>query len=295
MRVLLTGATGFIGSAVARALVARGAEVHASVRPGSSLDRLAGIEAAVALHEVDLGREGQVRALVQTASPDAAIHVAWYAEPERYLDAEEENEASLQASRLLLRVLGELGHRRVVMAGTCLESSHLSQTTAYQRTKAAAHTAALQDASLDATCAHIFYVYGPGEDRRRMLPTVIRALLRGEAVAVSEGWQQRDYLHVADVASALCALAESDTVGSVDVCSGSAVRVRDLIESVGAITGRSDLLRFGLHADSTAEGWPASGDPGPLHRLGWKPVFDLDSGLRDTISWWAMREAENDA
>ncbi len=295
MRVLLTGATGFIGSAVARALLARAAQVHAIVRPGSSLDRLSGIEAAVSLHEVALGDEDQVRALVQTASPDVVIHVAWYAEPGRYLNAEAENEASLRATRTLLRVLGELGHRRVVMAGTCLESSPLSRTTAYGRTKAIAHRAALQNPDLDATCAHIFYVYGPGEDPRRMLPAVIRALLRGEAVAVSEGWQQRDYLHVADVASALCALAESDTVGSVDVCSGSAVRVRDLFDTVGAITGRSDLLRFRQCADAAAEGWPASGDPGLLNRLGWEPMFDLSSGLRDTVRWWAMREAEADA
>ena len=81
MRVLLTGAGGFIGAQVARALLARGAEVHAVVRDRSRAPRLAAIERELTIHEADLVDEAAAARVIDAAKPETCVHGAWYAVP----------------------------------------------------------------------------------------------------------------------------------------------------------------------------------------------------------------------
>jgi nucleoside-diphosphate-sugar epimerase len=293
MRVLLTGATGFIGAHVALALVARGAEVCGMTLPGAPRDRLAEVSPRIALLEGDLADASWVRQAVRSISPDAAIHLAWYAEPRLYLHAGPENLASLQGGINLMEALADAGTcRRLVAAGTCLENAPTAEPTAYAAAKIAQHRAAtaLAGRSIGAACAHIYYLYGPWEDERRVIPTVIRSLLRGEPVDVTDGRQQRDYLHVADVAEALCRIAESELTDRVDICTGQAIRLRDVFDEIARATGRAELLRLGAIPSAEPAGWPATGDPTALLATGWQPRFNLHQGIRDTTEWWAARE-----
>jgi nucleoside-diphosphate-sugar epimerase len=293
MRILLTGATGFIGAHVARALVERGVEVHGLTLPGAPRERLAALAPQVELVEGDLGDATWVRATVGSLAPDAAIHLAWFAEPRSYLRAVPENLASLRGGVNLMEALADGGTcRRVVLAGTCLENIETPRPTIYAAAKAAQHQLATGFAkrSMSAACAHIFYLYGPWEDERRVIPTVTRSLLRGDPIDVSSGSQSRDYLHVADVAEALSALAGSDVSGRVDICTGSPVTLRRVFEEVAETTGRADLLRIGALADSESAGWPATGDATALLSTGWKPRYDLRQGIQATAGWWADRE-----
>src|SRR5262249_34882978 len=154
------------------------------------------------------------------------IHLAWYAVPGRYLDAGPENIASLQASLALLDELAAAGCRQVVMAGTCAEydtdsgllreDSPTRPATIYAACKLACgiigEARALQ-LGVGFAWARLFYLYGPYEDERRLVPSVINSVLHGHEFAASSGAQVRDYLHVADVARGLCALAEGGAQG----------------------------------------------------------------------------------
>jgi nucleoside-diphosphate-sugar epimerase len=293
MRVLLTGATGFIGSHVARSLVERGVEVHGLALPGAPRDRLAGIEPSIEMHEGDLSNAAWANETIGSIAPDAAIHLAWYAEPGSYLRAVPENLASLRAAVNLVEALAEGGTcRRLVLAGTCLENLDTALPTIYAAAKAAQHQLAggLAERSITAACAHIHYLYGPWEDPRRVVPTVVRSLLRGERIALTSGSQARDYLHVEDVADALCRVAGSPLTGRVDICTGSPVKLRDVFDEIGGATGRPDLLGIGALPDPESGGWPATGDPAPLLSTGWKPKYDLPQGIRQTTDWWSTRE-----
>ncbi|MGA2514335.1 MAG: NAD(P)-dependent oxidoreductase [Candidatus Limnocylindrales bacterium] len=293
MRILLTGATGFIGAHVARALLTRGAEVHGMTLPGAPRDRLAEVASGLELREGDLADAAWVRDAVRSIAPEAAIHLAWYAEPRSYLRAVPENLASLRGGVNLLEALAEGGTcRRVVLAGTCLENLDTPRPTVYAAAKAAQHRLALgfSDRSMAAACAHIHYLYGPWEDERRVVPTVTRALLHGERIDVTEGMQRRDYLHVADVAEALCRVAESDLAGRVDICTGAPVRLRDVFEEIARATGGAALLRIGAREESESTEWPATGDPAPLLTTGWQPRYGLQQGIRETTAWWNARE-----
>lgn len=293
MRILLSGATGFIGAHVARVLVGKGIEVYGLTLPGAPRGRVADIADQIEMREGDLTDADWVREMVKSIAPDSAIHLAWYAEPRTYLRAVSENLASLRGGMNLLEALAEGGScRRVVVAGTCLENMPTPQPTIYAAAKAAQHRLALgfTDRAMTAACAHIHYLYGPGEDERRVIPAVTRSLLAGKAIDVTDGTLARDYLHVADVAEALFRVAQSDLTDRVDICAGTTVTLRAVFDEIGRATGRGDLVRFGAIVDSGPTGWPATGDPAALLTTGWQPRYTLTQGIQETTVWWATRE-----
>jgi nucleoside-diphosphate-sugar epimerase len=99
----------------------------------------------------------------------------------------------------------------------------------------------------------------------------------------------RDFLHVDDVASALCRIVDSGLKGDVNICSSSPVEVRTLLETIARVTGRADCL--GLGARKARDWAPAflCGDNGRLRALGWKPRYTLEAGIEATVQWWRER------
>jgi nucleoside-diphosphate-sugar epimerase len=303
MRVFLTGASGFIGSHVARALLSTGCEVAILTRPGNPLWRLHDVAHRMTLLKGELSDIAALRPALGEWKPEACIHLAWYAEPNKYLTSPE-NIPALTASLTLLDELIKAGCRQVVMAGTCAEydtdagflreDGPTRPTTIYAAAKLSLSLLGQQIASAAGVrfaWARLFYLYGPYEDERRAVPALIRALLRGETFRATKGEQVRDYLHVEDVASALCALAERGVSGIVNIASGAPVTMRQVMETVGEITGRPDLIRFG---ELPYRDWEPRFICGDSRRLrsetGWKPQYPtLRSGLLQTMEWWKAR------
>ena len=305
-KVLLTGASGFIGSHVVRSLVSLGCRVTAVIRPGSRPRRLGDVADRVSFVEGDVGDAGVCRALVGRFSPDVVYHLAWYLEPGDWADSPR-NLDCLSASLALLEGVGGAGCRRVVVAGSSVEydtdpgyvteASPIRPRTLYGACKASLFTAGERLARRQGWSfaqARIFNVYGPGEDERRFVPHVVKGLLRGEPCDLTPGDQVRDYLHVEDVASALVALAASDIEGAVNVASSRPVTLATVARTIAQLLGRPDLLRLGSRS-------PRPGDYPCLYadtrllrdRTGWHPRFGLEAGLRQTIGWWM--DAPHDA
>lgn len=223
------------------------------------------------------------------AAPDAVINAAWYAEPRLYLHDVERNIKSLQTSLAVLRTALAAGVSGVVLVGTCLEGVEFSPESIYARTKRCLHdlalTPALQSRAV-VTCAHIFSPYGPYEHPDRVVPAIIRALLQDKPIAVGPGTSRRDYVHVADVATALSVLVEGSLGGEVDVCTGQSRLLQDLFTAIADELDRPDLIKWCQAEIQPGEAFDAEGDPRMLHGLGWRPKFDLESGIRDSIAWW---------
>lgn len=300
MRVLLTGAAGFIGSHVGRRLVAQGDEVTAVVFPEASIDRIADILPNLSIVEADLNATN-LDLLVSNAAPDACIHLAWYVEPASYLTAVRENLVSLVAGTRLLSALDRLGCARAVIAGTCLEPGSLVDgeiepaRTIYAAAKTALHQVGLHLDNTRVACAHVFYLYGPAEDPRRVVPTIIRACLEGRRIDVSSGEQRRDFLHVEDVASALVSIMKSDLRGRVDVCSGTTTALRDVFRAIGAATGRADLINVGNRPSVEGEPREIAGDAAPLAGIGWLPRWTLETGIAGTVEGWRAQGKDESA
>ena len=290
-RVLVTGATGFIGSHVTRALVAAGREVHALVRPQANLRRIEDVVPSLHLIRGDLLGPSLV---TLPSSLDLCAHLAWYVEPGQYLESPQNNQW-VEASLRLARAAKQAGCRRFVAAGTCFEyapsDQPLSETsptaprTAYGWAKLELFDA-LQSLDMQVAWLRFFYQYGPFEDERRLVPTVVNGLLRGQRVPLTPGDQVRDYLHVEDVASAVVAVATSQLAGAVNIGSGRPVTVREIALRIGELIGRPDLLGFGLRQYGPSEPVHIVANNAKLRGTGWSPRLDLDSGLRQTIEWW---------
>jgi nucleoside-diphosphate-sugar epimerase len=293
MKVLVTGAAGFIGAHVVRELQAAGHEAIAVVRPGSPTQRLAAVEGAFVVVELDLAIPSGLESVLADHAPDAIIHLAWYAEPGRYRNAVAENVASLGATAGVLLAAARHRVRRVVLGGTCVEAVEGPERPIYDAAKGAAHRLGegFTDAGVSVACGHIFYLFGPDENVRRVVPAVIRSILAGRPIATTRGAETRDYLHVADVAAGLIALAAPSTpaTGGVDICSGSLVTLADVLRIVGEETGRPDLIRFGELPEPLDRGYTEAGDPSALRALGWRPRLDLRAGIQDTIRWWTTQ------
>lgn len=301
MRVLLTGASGFIGSHVARTLLAGGHEVAALLRPQSSLRRLGDVTARLALISGDVTRLAALRPALAEWRPEACLHLAWYAEPGEYLDSPA-NVACLTAGIELIGLLCELGCRKTVVAGTCAEYDSTIGTvredsptrpgTVYAASKLALKLVGEQIAQAHGMAfvwGRIFYVYGPQEDERRAIPAVIRAMRTSQRFPTTSGTQVRDYLHVHDVAAGLVRLLEPGADGVFNIASGSPVPVRRMMEMVADLagSGKRELLDFGARAMRGDETQYICGDNQRLKATGWMPRYDLERGLRDTFEWWA--------
>jgi nucleoside-diphosphate-sugar epimerase len=297
-RVLITGASGFIGRNALAALAGDGHEVHALARRrGPELG-------GVSWHEGDLldGCE-----IVQEVEPEVLLHLAWYAEHGAFWSSPE-NLRWVAASLGLLRAFASTGGRRVVIAGSCAEyewggerdlnehDSPLCPRSLYGVCKDALRRIAeayALEASLELAWARLFFLYGPGEAAGRLMPSVIRPLLAGERAQTTAGEQVRDFSHVQDVADALAALLRSDVTGPVNVASGRAVSVAEVIRQIGTLTGSPELIELGARPTPASEPPRIVADVTRLEReVGFRSRVPLTEGLTETIDWWRRRAEE---
>lgn len=300
MRLLVTGATGFVGSHVVRAALGRGHEVVAVVRSRARAAALGG-GPGLRLVEADLIDGETMCRAAAGASADVALHLAWTIGPD-YFDSPA-SLACVEGSLALLRGLIDTGCPRVVFAGTHLElaasdhdmdeASPVAPRGLYAVCKDALRRIAdARLALLDTSFAwaRLFNLYGPGQPEWALVSSVVRHLLDGRRCPLTHGEQQRAFLHVRDAADALLAVSESSVRGVVHVGSGEVVTVRGLAERIGAQLHRTELLAFGARAPSPGDAPRVVASTTRLREaVGFQPRVGLDDGLRETIEWWRAR------
>ena len=140
---------------------------------------------------------------------------------------------------------------------------------------------------LSSAWGRIFFLYGPKEHPSRLVSSVIQSILRGETARCSSGEQVRDFMYVTDVASAFVALLNSDIQGPVNIASGEAITLKDVVERIATKLGRPELLKLGARSTNLQDPPLLLADISRLKdELGWQPSFDIDRGLDETIAWW---------
>jgi nucleoside-diphosphate-sugar epimerase len=306
MKILMTGATGFVGAHLARNMVRDGHDVRALVLPGVSLSAVQDVRDRLTIVQGNLTMPDAIDA--EAFAVDACIHLAWFAEPGRYWTAPENVDLVFGTLRLAQR-LAETGCRRLVAVGTCAEydtshgwlseSTPLVPTQLYSACKASTYLMLRQLASsagMSFAWARLFYLFGPGEHEKRLVSSVCRSLIAGEPVLLTPGQQVRDFLHVEDVALALSAIALSDLVGAVNVGSGIPVTVASVARFLGEQAARPDLVRLGAVPYAANDPPFICADSRRLRaQTDWVPRWDLEGGLRATLDWWRERQLAGQA
>ena len=263
--ILLTGAAGFVGRQVLRALGERGCQVRPVVREGKQ-ERFAhddAIETIVASR--DIFAESAAWWARACSGADTVIHAAWYAESGQYLQSPK-NQECLSGTLRLAEGAVQAKVRRFVGIGTCFEydldagrlsiKTPLKPSTPYAQAKVDAFNAlsvALPRQGVAFAWCRLFYLYGEGEDSRRLVSYVRARLQAGEPAELSSGSQVRDFLDVREAARMIVDVALGSQEGPVNICSGKPVTVRELAERIADDFGRRDLLRFGARPDNPVD------------------------------------------
>jgi nucleoside-diphosphate-sugar epimerase len=298
-RVLVTGATGFIGRQCLSSLLNRGYEVYAC-----SLHSPGTVRTDVHWLHTDLLDPSDGAEWLSRVRPTHLLHLAWYVIPGKWATSLE-NFLWVQASLRLLRQFADIGGQRVVMAGSCAEydwnygfctedTTPTNPGTVYGICKNALRMLLdgySRQTGLSCGWGRVFNVYGPHEHPARLVPDVIRSLLKGKPARCTHGNQIRDYLHVQDVADGFVALLDSEVTGAVNIASGRPVQLKDMVGCIAELLGRPDLVALNAVR--------APLDDPPLlvanvsrlsNEVGWSQRYNLNEGLEDTVYWWRHQD-----
>jgi len=253
MHIVVSGATGFIGRSVVRAALARGHAVSALVRDAAvAKDLLPAGDQNLAL--VPFGSFAELDAARLRRGDDALIHLAWtgvgkYSDPQNLI-------LNLEPQFLFLKAMMDGGISNITVAGSCLEYGLIEgavredactrPVTYYGLAKhgLCRMLDLLQNPALQLKWLRCFYVYGPGQRPQAVLPQLLAAIRRGDAVFnMSKGEQVRDFIHVDTLAFNTVLAAEvRENLGAVNMGSGKGTRVIDLVnETITAMNAKIGL------------------------------------------------------
>ncbi|MEM6623976.1 MAG: NAD(P)-dependent oxidoreductase [Pseudomonadota bacterium] len=283
LRVLITGAGGFIGRHVAQALEGKAEVVSAHYQN----------------RRVDLLEAGAATDLIARTRPQILIHLAWETEHGQFWHSAK-NVAWQEASTALFETFFATGGTRALGLGTCAEydwsvgverlaeDAPLAPHTAYGTAKVAtakalAETAERHDASW--AWGRVFFTFGSGEPQRRLVPLMLRAVLDKEVLDVGPGATKRDFWDVRDLGAAIAALAVSDVEGPVNLASGDGFSFSDLAAIIQDLVGASGLIRPDRRELGPGEPLTLVADASRLrNELGFQPTISLKQGLSDYLA-----------
>jgi nucleoside-diphosphate-sugar epimerase len=262
IRILITGATGFVGRHVLRSLIEHDILVTAVIRTGSEqrLEINQKIDRVFKSENIFSETTGWWEQVCENV--DTLIHCAWYTEPGKFLQSSV-NLDCLRGTLELAQGASRAKVRRFVGIGTCFEydvsfgelsvETPLRPFTTYAGAKAAVYLALSQwfpTQLIDFTWCRLFYLFGEGEDGRRLVPYLRMQLSVGNVAELSSGNQIRDFMDVKEAGRIIVNVALSNHLGAVNVCSGVPVTIRQLAENIADEYDRRDLLRFGARHDN---------------------------------------------
>ena len=290
--VLITGASGFLGSNLCRRLVHKGAEVHA-------VSRLQRIPESGCMRwwQGDMADVETTRALLGKIKPDVIIHLAGLstASPERELVLPTLHSLLVSTVNLLV-VAAEMHCRRIILAGSLTEPlpnrSESIPDSPYAAAKwASGGYARMFHQLYDVPVATVrpFMTYGPRQDKRKLIPHVILSLLKGEIPKLSSGQREFDWIYVDDVVEGFLLAAEAPGIEgrTIDLGSGALVSVRTVVEKLTDLVGSTERPQFGALPDRPFE-QARTADIGEAYAaIAWKPKTSLTEGLDRTVEWYS--------
>ena len=274
-KILVTGASGFIGRNTLEPLIKGGYEVHAVyLKNKLNVDN-------VIWHQINLLDYNQTEQLLKIVKPSHLLHLAWNVAPGKYLYSKS-NYEWLIASIKLLNSFKENGGQRVVIAGTIFESEYDYPYPASKR----ALLEILKSIDISYAWGRIPYLFGEYEDSNRLVPYVINALLNGDEAKCSSGEQIKDFMYVKDVAGAFVKIINSDIYGVINIGSGEGIKVKDLILKIADKLNSHELIKLGtLKTSENEKKYSVANISRLKNEVEFSPEFTIDEGLERVIEW----------
>jgi len=295
-RALVTGASGFIGSALCRYLSQAGMEVH-----GVSRMQRAATDSCVRWWSCRLDDSEAVRSLFKESKPDYVFHLASHVAGSRAVELVLPTfSANLTSTVNLLAAATEVGCERILLTGSLEEPEpgpeYPVPSSPYAAAKFAASAYGRMFHALyntPVTILRLFMVYGPGQqDLRKLVPYVTLSLLKGETPQLSSGARKVDWIYVDDVAAGYLAAASAKGVegGTIDLGSGRLETVRTVVEELVELINPRVQPTFGSVPERALEQVRTADADSSMRRLGWRTHVDLHDGLARTVEWYREQQ-----
>lgn len=305
-RVLITGAGGFVGANLTRALIQRGADVHALVRPTTDLWRIDELLPQIALHQIDLTDGQALQSLADEIQPEFIFHLAVSRAAASTLERAEMLQENMLGLLNLLEATASIDYQSFVYTGgsseyglrnrALRESDCLDPTTFYGVSKAASTLLCQQFARANQRpiiILRLFSVYGYWEAPTRLIPTTIMAALDNQELALTVPGYRRDFVFVDDVVQACLLAIELDDPGGeiINIGSGHQWTNEEAVATIQTMFDEPIRVRVGdyvAHASDKTH-WLADIEKAK-HVLGWEPQHTLESGLEKTVAWLRLHQ-----
>lgn len=253
-KFLVTGGCGFVGRHIVDTLISRGYEVRTVIRIGSSVP-LPKKERIDYIESKDIFNEDEDWWRQALLDIDYFIHVAWYVNPKDYLNSDK-NIDSLIGTLKIARAAVETRVKKFVGIGTCFEykesfenldiSSPLFPATLYAATKVSAYYVLMhffQATNTKFLWCRLFYLYGSGEKKQRLVPHIIDSIAQNRVVELTSGEEIKDYMDVHLAAKQIVDAAVGEYTGAINICSGVGVSVYDFAVSIASKWNKASLIR----------------------------------------------------
>jgi UDP-glucose 4-epimerase len=289
-KIVVTGATGFLGSHLTSRLCAMGGDVHAVSRSERPTERH-----GPRWWHGDLADMATVRGIFEKLRPEVVFHLSGLAtaSPERELVLPTLHSLLVSTVNILMAA-SESGCGRVVLAASLTEPTEGHAEVTPGSPYAAAKWASGAYARMFHELYHVpvmmvrpFMTYGPCQDERKLIPYVIHSLLRGEAPKLSSGCQQIDWVYIDDVIDGFIASAIAQDIDgeTIDLGSGQLVAIRDVVGVLVRLINSEVEPLFGTLPDRPLERVRRANTDDAYRKLGWKATTALELGLERTIAW----------
>jgi UDP-glucose 4-epimerase len=289
-RVLVTGASGFIGTRLCQRLLSDELEIHGMSRamPAPDIN-------GVRWWHGDMADQATVQTLLKAIKPDVIFHLAGAAVGYRDLGfVTPLFQGHVMGTVHLLTAAAEVGCQRIILSGSLEEpeATDAAPSSPYAVAKWAASAYARMFHAvydLPVVILRVFMVYGPGKQNlRKLVPYVIHSLLKGEAPKLASGHRQIDWVYLDDVAEAFIAAASAaDVEGqTIDVGSGKLVSIKRLVDHLVHAINPSSAPMFGALTERRLEQVRVAHTKQADLMLGWRATTSLERGLRQTVAWY---------
>jgi UDP-glucose 4-epimerase len=313
-RVLVTGATGFIGSHLVRRLAAGGVDVHALTSTVSSVypARLLGLRDSITMHEGSLNDRSAMDSVVAQVRPTHVFHLGAYTHVGKsWQRVDECIQTNVQGTVNLLEALAGSGYERFVYTGTSeiygdvavpfREDAFVNPISPYSVSKYAGERYCRMfhaGYGWPIVMVRPFNAYGPWQSPDRVIPEIIARALRGEELKMTQGAQTREFNYVDDLVDGFIRAAVTPGIEGelFNLGCGEEVSMRDLALTVLALMGDPIKPQFGALPDRPTEIWRMYCDGTKAREvLSWSPQHTLADGLEKTIAWYTEQAAKPDS